>query len=260
MPTRRNLLTSAASAALVYPTMGCGTGLTDLRIRRSKDRGTGQRDWLHSRHTFSFADYRDPEHMGFRSLRVINEDIVAGGRGFGLHPHRDVEILTYVLSGGLRHRDTLGNEGIIRPGIIQKMSAGTGIQHSEVNAAAKTEVHFLQIWLRPNRRGVVPAYHERAVPTLDQRGALTLLASGDPAADAIPLHQDAHVYASELGAGHVITHQARPGRGTWLQVARGSVELNGRRLDAGDGACTQQAGGLRIRATEPANVVLFDLG
>ncbi|MEO0603154.1 MAG: pirin family protein, partial [Myxococcota bacterium] len=236
MTTRRDLLASAASAALWFPTMGWAAGpprVTDFTLRRSEDRGTGMHDWLYSRHTFSFARYRDPAHMGFRSLRVINEDVVTGGRGFGLHPHRDVEILTYVLSGGLRHRDTLGNEGVIRPGLIQQMSAGTGIRHSEFNAAAKTDVHFLQIWLTPDRLGVTPKYDERAVPTAENRGQLTLLASGDPSADAITIHQDAHVYATLLRKGQSLTHEARPGRGTWIQVAEGTVELEGRRLIAG---------------------------
>ena len=214
MPSRRELLISAASAALMFPTLGCSLGtprIEDFTLRRSQDRGTGTREWLHSRHTFSFANYRDPAHMGFRSLRVINEDVVAGGGGFALHPHRDMEILTYVLSGALRHRDTLGNEGTIRPGIIQQMSAGTGIRHSEYNDAARTDVHFLQIWLLPNRRGVVPKYDERAVPTAENQGQLTLLASGDPSAPAITLHQDVHVYGSLLRKGQVLHHEAQTG-------------------------------------------------
>lgn len=262
MPTRRKLLTSASAAALLFPTLGWTAGpsrITDFTRRRSEDRGTGLHDWLYSRHSFSFARYRDPAHMGFRSLRVINEDVVTGGRGFSLHPHRDVEILTYVLSGGLRHRDTLGNEGVIRPGLIQQMSAGTGVQHSEFNAAAKTDVHFLQIWLIPNRRGVTPKYDERAVPTAENQGQLTLLASGDPRADAITIHQDAHVYGSLMRKGQTLTHEARPGRGTWIQVAEGSVTLNGERLIAGDGASTEQAGRIDFRAEENANLVLFDL-
>ncbi|MEN0060595.1 MAG: pirin family protein [Myxococcota bacterium] len=263
MTTRRDLLASVTSAALVFPTRGWAAGtprITHFDVRRSEDRGTGMRDWLYSRHTFSFAGYRDPAHMGFRSLRVINEDVVAGGRGFSLHPHRDMEILTYVLSGGLRHKDTLGNEGVIRPGLIQHMSAGTGIRHSEFNAAAKTDVHFLQIWLLPNRAGGAPKYDERKVPTAENQGQLTLLASGDPKADAITIHQDAHVYGSQLRKGQVLTHEAQPGRGTWIQVAEGSVELNGQRFIAGDGASTEQAGLLDIKALEPSNVVLFDLG
>lgn len=263
MTTRRTFLRSLAASPLLVPTMGWAAGpptIEDFTLRRSEDRGTGMRDWLYSRHTFSFARYRDPDHMGFRSLRVINEDVVKGGKGFSQHPHHDMEILTYVLSGGLRHRDTLGNEGVIRPGLIQQMSAGTGIEHSEFNDAATTDVHFLQIWLTPNRRGVAPKYDERAVPTAENQGQLTLLASGDPAADAIAIHQDAHVYASLMRKGQELPHEARPGRGTWIHVAEGTVELNGRRLIAGDAASTESAGRMVLKAEENANVLLFDLG
>src|SRR5262245_48898036 len=196
-----------------------------ITIRRSGERGHFDHGWLDTYHTFSFADYHDPRFMGFRSLRVINEDRVAPGRGFGQHPHRDMEILTYVLSGELEHRDSIGNQGVIRPGEVQYMAAGTGIEHSEFNPSKTEPVHLMQIWIVPDHKGVTPQYEQRPFPKLTQAGELTLLASPDGRRDSIKINQDAALYAATLRAGQTVRHDLATGRAAWIQVLRGALEL-----------------------------------
>ncbi len=230
-----------------------------ITLRRSEDRGHFNHGWLETYHTFSFADYRDPIHMGFRSLRVINEDVVAPGGGFGEHPHRDMEILTYVLSGELEHRDSLGNGAIIRPGVVQYMAAGTGILHSEFNPSATTPVHLMQIWIRPRERGAAPAYEERPFPALSDDGVLTLLASPDGRSGSIRINQDADIYAARLRGGVKTQFAIGEGRGVWIQVLRGTLELDDQALRAGDGASIAEQAELSVTAVEDAELLLFDL-
>ena len=229
-------------------------------IRRPADeRGRTRLEWLDSRHSFSFGDYHDPRHMGFRDLRVINEDVVEPGRGFGTHPHRDMEIVTWVLEGALEHRDSLGNGSIIRPGDAQRMSAGTGITHSEFNPSATARVHFLQIWIIPAVLGVPPSYEQHAFSTEARNGRLCLIAAGDGRDGAVALHQDVDVYATRLAAGEVVRHALRPGRGAWVQVAQGAARVDGTQLHAGDGAALRDQPTITLEASESAEVLLFDL-
>ena len=230
-----------------------------LTIRRSADRGRADHGWLDTRHTFSFADYHDPRHMGFRALRVINEDRVQPGQGFPTHGHRDMEIISYVLAGGLAHRDSLGTGSVIQPGDVQRMSAGTGVRHSEYNASAEEPVHFLQIWIEPARRGIAPGYEQRAFPESEKRGRLRLVASPDGRDGSVTLQQDARLYASVLDPGASVTHALAPGRHAWVQVARGAVTLNGQRLEQGDGAAVTDEPTLTITGVTPAEILLFEL-
>jgi redox-sensitive bicupin YhaK (pirin superfamily) len=230
-----------------------------ITLRPANQRGRTAIDWLDSRHSFSFGDYYDPAHMAFRSLRVINDDRVAPAGGFGRHPHRDMEIVTYVLEGALEHRDSLGTGSVIRSGDVQRMSAGTGIYHSEFNPSGEEPVHFLQIWLLPERRGLRPGYEQRSAAELVGGGPLRLLASRDGRDGSVTVHQDVDLFAARLGGGETVTHRLRPGRGAWVQVTRGAMELNGRRLRAGDGAAAEDEAELRLTATEPAEALVFDL-
>lgn len=235
-----------------------------ITIRRSAERGHFDHGWLDTRHTFSFAGYHDPAQMGFRSLRVTNEDRVEPGQGFDPHGHRDMEILSYVLSGELAHRDSSGGGGVLRPGEVQRMSAGTGIRHSEFNGSPAAPVHFLQIWLLPDRPGHRPSYEQKAFPAEERRGRLRLVAApeGEAGAEgATVIHQDVRVYATLLGDGRTAELALAPGRHAWVQVARGAVEVNGTRLEAGDGAAISEEGGLAItgRGAEEAEVLVFDL-
>ncbi len=226
-----------------------------ITVRKAADRGHFDHGWLDTSHTFSFADYHDPKFMGFRSLRVINEDRVQAGEGFGTHGHRDMEIITYVLEGALAHRDSTGGGGVLRPGEVQRMSAGTGVRHSEMNGSDDEPVHFLQIWLLPERPGITPGYEQKAFP--DRDGGLRLVASHDGRDGSLTIHQDVDLYASQLGSG-TLTYELRPGRHGWLQVARGSVTLNGVALTAGDGAAIEGESSLTI-AGSGAEFLLFDL-
>ncbi|HYO63536.1 MAG TPA: pirin family protein [Pyrinomonadaceae bacterium] len=230
-----------------------------ISIRRAGERGHFDFGWLDTFHTFSFADYYDPRFMGFRSLRVINEDWVHPGRGFGTHPHRDMEIITYVLEGALAHRDSMGNGSTIRPGEVQRMSAGTGVLHSERNESADAPVHLLQIWLLPEREGVEPSYEQKMFPAEEKRGRLRLIASRDGREGSVKINQDAQLYAALLEAGERVEHQLTPERHAWLQVARGAVELNGHALRQGDGAAVSREQALAIVGTEASEVLLFDL-
>lgn len=227
--------------------------------RPSGARGHLNHGWLDTYHTFSFASYYDPAHMGFRDLRVINEDRVAGGAGFGTHPHRDMEIVTYLLDGALEHRDSMGSVSILRPGDVQRMSAGTGVTHSEVNASRDEPVHLLQIWIVPERRGLTPEYEERTFPAADRTNVLRPIVAADARDGAMRIHQDVAVYASILDAGASVTHALAPGRHAWLQVARGGVTLNGVTLAAGDGAVVSGEPSLEIVAEQPSEILLFDL-
>lgn len=228
--------------------------------RPAAERGHFDHGWLDTSHTFSFADYHDPTHMGFRSLRVLNEDRVAPGKGFGTHSHRDMEIITYVLEGALAHADSMGNRSTIVPGDVQRMSAGTGVTHSEFNGQRDRPVHFLQIWLVPDRRGLTPGYEQKAIPEAEERGVLRLVASPDGREGSVTIHQDADLYASRLLPGERVKHALAEGRHAWLQVVSGRVELNGTALGAGDGAAVSQETGLEVVALEPAHFLLFDLG
>jgi redox-sensitive bicupin YhaK (pirin superfamily) len=230
-----------------------------IDIRRSHQRGGGDYGWLKTRHTFSFAQYDDPRFRGFRSLRVINEDWVAPGQGFPLHPHRDMEIITYVLEGVLEHHDSMGNGSLIRPGDGQRMSAGTGVRHSELNPSPSDPVHLLQIWILPDRPGHAPGYEQKAFPEEEKRGKLRLIASPDGASGSVTVHQDARLQVSLLAPGQEVIHPLAPGRYAWLQVAKGAVELNGKKLEPGDGAGISEEAKLGIKGMENAEVLLFDL-
>jgi redox-sensitive bicupin YhaK (pirin superfamily) len=229
-------------------------------IRRAGDRGYADHGWLRSFHTFSFADYYDPKNMGFRTLRVINEDRVAPGRGFGTHSHRDMEILSYVLAGELAHKDSMGSVGVIRPGDVQRMSAGTGVSHSEFNNSADEAVHFLQIWILPERPGITPGYEQKHFPVADRRGQLRLIASQGGRDGSVAIHQDADVRAALLGPGEQVSHHLASGRAAWLHVARGSVKVGGETLAAGDAASFQTPGAIEISAgSDDSELLLFDL-
>ena len=230
-----------------------------ITIRRSADRGHFDHGWLNTYHTFSFADYHDPDHMGFRSLRVVNDDRVAPGQGFGAHRHRDMEIVSYVLEGALAHQDSLGNSGVIRPGDVQKMSAGTGVEHAEFNASKTEPVHFLQIWILPERRGLPSGYEQKTFPEDTKRARLRLVGSPDGREGSVTIRQAVDVYASVLEVGEEVRHALAPGRAAWLQIARGALDINGQSLGEGDGAAVTDERELSIagRGTE---FLLFDLG
>ena len=230
-----------------------------ITIRRAADRGHADHGWLNTYHTFSFGDYYDPDQMGFRSLRVMNEDVVAPGQGFGMHGHRDMEIVTYVLSGELEHRDSLGHGEILRPGEFQHMSAGTGIRHSEFNPSKSQPVHLYQIWLLPERPGLEPSYSQKAFPAEGRRNQWQVVASRDGREDSLTIHQDAVISLADLSTGTELQKEIAPGRHTWLQVLRGKVTLNGTPLDTSDGAAISQESSLSLRAEGPAEVMLFDL-
>ena len=230
-----------------------------IKIRKAEQRGHFDFGWLNTYHTFSFGDYYDPSHMGFRSLRVINEDVVQRGRGFPRHGHRDMEIFTYILQGALQHRDSMGNGSIIRPGDVQRMSAGTGVTHSESNASHDEPVHLLQIWILPNEEGITPGYEEKRFPEDEKRNKLRVIISPDAEAGSVKIHQDARVYAAVLDANHEVCHQLESGRHAWLQVAAGSVKLNALELKQGDGAAVSEESTITIAAQEPAEILLFEL-
>ena len=230
-----------------------------LAIRRSQERGHANHGWLDTHYTFSFSDYYDPEHVHFRTLRVINDDRVAGGGGFPMHPHRDMEIVTYVLEGGLEHRDSMGNGSVIRPGDVQRMSAGTGVTHSEFNASKTEPVHLLQIWMFPERKGIKPSYEQKAFSEADKRSRLRLVASPDGRDGSVTIHQDNEMYATVLRKGETVRHELKPERHAWVQVARGSVKLNGQELAEGDGAAISEEKAIELAGLKDAEVLLFDL-
>jgi len=230
-----------------------------IELRPFASLGGENHGWLDSWHTFSFADYYDPAHMGFRALRVINEDRVAPGRGFGTHPHRDMEIITYVIDGAVEHRDSMGNGSVIRPGDVQRMSAGTGVRHSEFNPSGTAPVHFLQIWILPERTGLPPSYEQRRFPAAEKRGMLRLIASNDGRDGSVVLFQDVDVFAAVLEPGEEIAHALQHGRHAWVQIVSGAAAIDGATLAQGDGAAVSDERAVTLRAREPAEVLLFDL-
>ena len=232
-----------------------------IQVRRSSERGHADHGWLNTFHTFSFADYYDPANMGFRALRVINEDWVKPGMGFGMHGHRDMEIITYVLEGELAHKDSMGNGSSIQPGEVQRMSAGTGVRHSEFNHSKKDWVHLLQIWLLPEREGITPSYEQKTFSDSEKKGKFRLIASPDARDGSMKIHQDANVYASLLESGDTAQHTFSPGRHGWLQVVRGNVLLDGKTLTAGDGAAITNETKIQLANANGAKteVLLFDL-
>jgi redox-sensitive bicupin YhaK (pirin superfamily) len=231
-----------------------------IRIRPAGERGKANFGWLDSRHTFSFGDYHDPEHMGFGPLRVINEDRVQPGQGFGTHGHRDMEILSYVLEGALEHKDSIGTGSVIRPDDVQVMSAGTGIRHSEFNPSPTEPVHFLQIWVIPDREGIAPRYAQKSFPPERKRGRLLLVGSSDGRDGSVVIHQDVLLLASILARGDTVSRQQAPGRNAWLQVVRGAVDVNGQMLHEGDGAAIEREPKVDITGkADEAELLLFDL-
>lgn len=244
-----------------------------IALRKSEDRGHAHHGWLDSRFTFSFAEYHDPEQMGFRSLRVINDDHIEAGRGFGTHGHQDMEIITYVLEGSVAHKDSMGTTAVVRPGEVQRMTAGTGVRHSEFNPSPTDELHLLQIWIIPNQRGLPPGYEQKAFPEAELRGKLRLVADREGRGGAVTIHQDAALYATRLNKGESVSHPLKPGRYAWLHVARGSVALKGRaegraegmpdsdpiELRAGDGAAISDEAAIVLEGQDSAEVLLFDL-
>jgi quercetin 2,3-dioxygenase len=230
-----------------------------MTIRPADQRGHADHGWLNSHHTFSFADYHDPAQMGFRQLRVINEDRVQPGRGFGTHPHRDMEIISYVLEGGLQHKDSMGTGSIIRPGDVQRMSAGTGVTHSEYNASRSDLVHFLQIWLLPAQRGIRPGYEQKVFPREEKDGRLRLVASPDGADGSVTIHTDARLFAGLFEVGQSAELALAPGRHAWVHVARGKVRVNGAELSAGDGAALSNEEKVKVEGVAGGEVLVFDL-
>jgi hypothetical protein len=230
-----------------------------ITIRKSNERGHANHGWLDSQFTFSFADYQDRKHVQFRTLRVMNDDRIAGGGGFPTHPHRDMEIVTYVLEGALEHRDSMGNGSVIKPGDVQYMSAGTGVAHSEFNASETVPVHMYQIWMFPEKQGLKPVYDQKSFSDAEKRGKLRLVASPDGRDGSVKIRQDNELYSTVLGAGETVKHELKPERHAYIQVARGSVKLNGTKLDVGDGAAISEEKALELTGVENAEVLLFDL-
>lgn len=232
-----------------------------ITLRRSHDRGTGRHGWLTTHHTFSFANYYDESHMGFRSLRVINEDTVAPGRGFGAHQHDNMEIISIVMGGALAHRDSTGGEGVLRRGEVQRMSAGTGVVHSEFNGSTTEPVHFFQIWIQPEQYGIQPGYEQKLFPEEERRGRLRLLVGPGATDGALDIHQDARLYSAILGEGERVEHELQRGRAAWLQVARGSVDVNGVTMQQGDGAAIEDEKIVTITGVgaDASEILLFDL-
>ena len=228
------------------------------QTRKSNERGHAEHGWLDSYHTFSFADYYDPEHTNFRALRVINEDIVAPEMGFGMHPHRDMEIITYVISGALRHRDSMGNTAVMRAGDVQRISAGTGIQHSEINESTSDPVHLLQIWIMPDHKGAKPAYAEKSFAKAEA-GRLHLVASKTGRDGSISINQDADLLLGKLTDGQAVTHPIATGRHAWLQLIKGELDANGTRLTPGDAVAISKTDALKLAAVKPSDFLLFDL-
>jgi quercetin 2,3-dioxygenase len=234
-----------------------------LTLRKAEERGRANFGWLESRHTFSFGSYFDPAHMGFGPLRVINDDRVTGGEGFPPHPHADMEIVSYVLAGALEHKDSIGTGSVIRSGDVQRMSAGSGIRHSEFNASKTDPVHFLQIWIIPEKKGLKPGYEQKSFSESEKRGRLRLVGSRDGRDGSVTIHQDVDLYATLLGGADAVTHELKRGRKAWVQVARGTISLNGLELREGDGVAIEETGALKLEPGTPegdgAEVLLFDL-
>lgn len=234
-------------------------GAPMLHIRKSDDRGLANHGWLKSRHTFSFAEYYDPAQMGFRALRVINEDRIDGGTGFGTHPHRDMEIISYVIKGALQHQDSMGNKAVILPGEVQRMSAGEGIRHSEYNDVKDDQTHFFQIWIQPNERGGTPGYGQKSFESELNTKKMVLVISEDGREGSIRIKQDADMHISRLKGGDAVEFKLRPSRGAWVQVVKGKVDINGQQLAAGDAVSTNDESLLKFKSLEESEFILFDL-
>ena len=230
-----------------------------IKVRHGSQRGTSNHGWLDSKHSFSFADYYDPANMGFRALRVINEDKVTGGNGFGTHSHKDMEIISYVLAGALEHKDSIGTGSVIAPGDVQRMTAGTGVAHSEFNHSKTEPVHFLQIWIVPKTRGLKPSYEQKAVPAAERRGKLKLVASPDGRDGSVTVHQDMTLSSALLEPGERVTFVLAQGRGAWVQLAKGALKIGDVTLSAGDGAQIEDEREVTLEATAPSEVLVFDL-
>lgn len=230
-----------------------------IKVRKSEERGHADHGWLNTHHTFSFADYYDPEHMGFRSLRVINDDVVAGGGGFGTHPHRDMEIITYIISGALEHRDSLGNGAVMKPGEVQRMTAGTGVKHSEFNHSATEPVHLLQIWILPEKASLPPGYEQKSFSDRLQPGKLVLTVSHDGRDGSLKINQNVNLLVGKFNAGDKASYDLKAGRHAWVQVATGGITLNGVALKEGDGAAISDEKVLNLSGKEASQVLVFDL-
>lgn len=230
-----------------------------IRVRRSNERGGADHGWLKTKHSFSFADYYNPEFMGFGPLRVINEDYVAPGTGFGKHPHRDMEIITYVITGAVAHEDSMGNRETVNAGDLQRMSAGTGVFHSEFNPSDEEMLHLLQIWIEPAKRGIAPSYEQKTQAELSKRNVLQRVVSPTPATNELTIHQNAELYLAKLDQGTSVTHSMQAGRIGWIQLVDGELDLNGAHLSAGDGAAIENESSLKLTATSSAHFVLFDM-
>jgi redox-sensitive bicupin YhaK (pirin superfamily) len=230
-----------------------------IEIRKAGERGYADHGWLQSHHTFSFAGYHDPRHTGFRALRVINDDQVAPDNGFPTHPHREMEIVTYVVEGALEHRDSMGNGSVIRPGEVQRMTAGTGLTHSEFNPSKSDSLRLLQIWILPSRSGLTPGYEQKQFPESERRGRLRLIGSSDGRDGSVEVHQDVDIYAGLLDPGQAASHEIASGRGLWIQIVRGRVSLGSITLTEGDGAAVEDEPALRLEADEEAEILIFDL-
>ena len=231
-----------------------------INVRPAEARGKSDFGWLDSKHSFSFGDYHDPAHMGFRTLRVINEDRVGAGQGFGTHPHRDMEIITYVLEGALQHKDSMGNTSVIKPGEVQRMTAGTGVTHSEFNPLDKEAVHLLQIWILPEKKNLKPGYEQRAFDPAGRRDRLRLIASRDGRDGSVSLNQDVLVYDSDLKSGNKISYQPAKNRSVWIQTVKGTLEVNGRPLNSGDGFAIDNESAIELTSGKDSHFLLFDLG
>jgi redox-sensitive bicupin YhaK (pirin superfamily) len=255
----RDCIAAGRAACLCDQTRSPGISFLVITIRSSEERGHADHGWLDTRFTFSFADYYDPKHMGFRSLRVINDDRVAAGAGFPMHPHRDMEIITYMLDGVIAHKDSMGNAAQIRAGEVQRMTAGTGILHSEFNPSPGEAAHLLQIWIHPRKRGLTPEYDQRFFAGEEKQGKLLLVASGDGRDGSMKIEQDVDLFASRLDAGERIAHDLARGRHGWVQVARGSVLVQGQVLQEGDGAAIEGESRIEIEGIHSAEFLLFDL-
>ncbi len=253
--TRRQVVVAGAAVAAGIG----GVQMAPLAFRYANDRGDANHGWLHSRHTFSFANYYDSAWMGFRSLRVINDDRVDAAEGFPTHPHRDMEILSYVLEGALEHKDSMGTGSVIRPGDVQRMSAGTGVRHSEYNSSKSELVHFLQIWIEPNARGIAPSYEQKTFSEEEKRGRLRLVASPDGRDGTVTVHADVALHAGVFATGDRATFEVKPGRHAWIHVAKGSVQIGGKRLEAGDAAYTKDSGAIAIEGDGSGEILVFDL-
>ncbi|MBF0161394.1 MAG: pirin family protein [Magnetococcales bacterium] len=230
-----------------------------ITIRRACERGAANHGWLDTRHTFSFAEYFDPNHMGFRSLRVVNEDVIQPGTGFDWHGHRDMEVISFLIRGALQHRDSTGVESVLRAGQVQCMTAGSGIRHSEHNPSSTEPTHFLQIWILPERQGLPPGYQQKGFPAEERRGRFCLIASPDGADQSLPIHQDVRLFGLILEPGTLLSHVLDPGRHAWVQVVSGEVEINGQRLFGGDGLALSQEREVRVVGCDHGEILLFDL-